>query len=184
MQRRKRRSVLKNYRFVCTALLVATLGACAAPVAQTWTDFRSPEHGFSVAFPGGPQLTQRTPHGRIPVIEYQYQVASVTSAFNVSVVEFGPGHGVLGDGTVLLNALVDDYAKGSGATVRTRSSSTLSGHNAIEAVLEDPAHGREHLIDLVAERRRVYLVASAGPIGNSTSADARRFRDSLRLLGE
>ena len=176
--------MLEYGRFLCAALLAATLGACAAPATETWTDFRSPEHGFSAAFPGAPQLTQRTPHGRIPVIEYQYQVANATSAFNVSVVEFQPGHGPLGDGSVLLNALVDDYAKGSGATVRSRTPAMVSGHKAIEAVLQDPAHGREHLIDLVAEKSRVYLVASVGPTGTSAGAEALRFRDSVRLSGE
>jgi len=38
------------------------------------------------------------------------------------------------------------------------------------------------LADLIADADRVYLIASIGPKGHESSADAKRFRDSFKLL--
>ena len=52
----------------------------------------------------------------------------------------------------------------------------------MEAVTEDVAHDRYHLVDVLASGTRVYLVASEGPKGHDTSAEAKRFLGSFKLL--
>jgi predicted Zn-dependent protease len=52
-----------------------------------------------------------------------------------------------------------------------------------EAIAEDGRGNLNHLITLVANGDRIYMVISAGPKGHAKSEDAVRFRDSFRLLG-
>lgn len=170
--------------FLFAAILAVAFRIASAPAAEAWAMYNFPERGFSIAFPAAPKVTKSTPRGAIPVTQFQYNLDGVNFAHDVSVIEYPPGRGVRGDATGFLNFLVDKYAKGSGAAVRSRGPVTLAGRPGVEAVLVDAAHGTDHLIDLTVGKDRVYLVVSVGVAGTSASTDAKFFRDSLRLSAE
>jgi len=79
--------------------------------------------------------------------------------------------------------VISAYAKGSGTRVRTKRSKTIDGRPGYEAIAEDGRGKLNHLIDIVANGDRIYMVVSAGSKGHAKSDDAKRFRDSFRLLG-
>jgi hypothetical protein len=75
-------------------------------------------------------------------------------------------------------------ANGSASKVRTQRAATLAGHPGVEAITDNEASDLSSLLNLVLAGNRLYQVVSVGPKGHETSADARRFRDSFRLLEE
>jgi hypothetical protein len=79
--------------------------------------------------------------------------------------------------------VVDAYAKGSNSTVRTKTAKLVDQRPGYEAVAEDGRGELNHLINLVANGDRVYMIISAGEKGHAKDDDAKRFRDGFRLLG-
>jgi hypothetical protein len=85
--------------------------------------------------------------------------------------------------TAYLGRLIASYAKGSGSTLLSQNPVAIDGRAGLEAVTEDPAHDRYHLIDVLPTRGRVYLLVSEGVKGHEASMEAKRFRDSFKLIG-
>ena len=126
----------------------------------------------------------RTLAGKMPLIYHEYQFATDREAYQVSVLEFVGNVSQETWDTVYLGRLITSYARGSGSTLRSQNSTIIGGRTGLEAATEDPTHDRYHLIDVFAAGGRVYLLASEGPKGHEASADAKRFLDSFKLVGQ
>jgi hypothetical protein len=79
--------------------------------------------------------------------------------------------------------VVDAFAYGSNTRVRTKMAKLIDQRPGYEAVAEDGRGANNHLINLVANGDRIYMIISAGPKNHAKSDDADRFRDGFRLLG-
>lgn len=176
------------------ALLTAAAAAAFAedqPAAQSaaaeqpqWTEFRSPERGFAVTFPGTPKSASAPVEGQNPLLQYDFQ-ASVgeDTVYSVVVFEYPSGKGPNPDNDTYVK-LVNAYAKGSESRLRKRGTATIAGYPGFEAISDDKKGKLSHLINVVPSGDRIYMLVTAGPKGHATGDDAKRFRDSFRLLGQ
>lgn len=176
------------------ALLTAAAAAAFAedqPAAQSaaaeqpqWTEFRSPERGFAVTFPGTPKSASAPVEGQNPLLQYDFQ-ASVgeDTVYSVVVFEYPSGKGPNPDNDTYVK-LVKAYAKGSESRLRKRGTATIAGYPGFEAISDDKKGKLSHLINVVPSGDRIYMLVTAGPKGHATGDDAKRFRDSFRLLGQ
>jgi hypothetical protein len=75
---------------------------------------------------------------------------------------------------------------GSGSSLRRKGAApaTIADRLGYEAILDDGRGKLSHLLDIVAAGDRIYLLISAGPKDHATSDEAKRFRDSFRLLAQ
>jgi len=168
-------------------LLIGALTFASAeekPSDSLWTDFRSPERGFSISFPGTPKTSSAPVEGQNPLLQYDFQVSVGSDVvYSVVVFEYPAGKGPKADSDTFLK-LVNAYAKGSESRLRKRGPATVAGYPGFEAVADDGKSKLSHLIDIVPSGDRIYMLATAGPRGHATGEDAARFRDSFRLLGQ
>jgi len=67
--------------------------------------------------------------------------------------------------------------------LRKRGVATIAGYPGFEAISDDKKGKLSHLINVVPSGDRIYMLVTAGPKGHATGDDAKRFRDSFRLLG-
>jgi hypothetical protein len=152
-----------------------------------WTEFKSPEHGFAIEFPGTPKMTSTPVEGQNPLLQYDFQVSiGDDTVYSVVVFEYPAGkvpNPITNDFYV---KLVNAYAKGSDSRLRKRGAATVAGHAGFEAISDgNSGKGRiNHLVDVVPSGDRIYMLVSAGPKGHATEDDAEHFRDSFRLLGD
>ena len=176
------------------ALLTAAAAAAFAedqPAAQSaaaeqpqWTEFRSPERGFAVTFPGAPKSASAPVEGQNPLLQYDFQVSlGEDTVYSVVVFEYPAGKGPSPDNDTYVK-LVNAYAKGSESRLRKRGTATIAGYPGFEAISDDKKGKLSHLIDVVPSGDRIYMLVTAGPKGHATGDDATRFRDSFRLLGQ
>ena len=170
------------YPMVAALCLMACL--CSPVAAQEkWTDYRAPDQAFAVQFPAIPKVTSKAVEGKAPLTHHEYQVALGDTVYSVSVMQFTGGKGPDHPDTAYLGGLIASYAKGTKTTLRSQNPVTLVGYPALEAVTEDVATNHYHLLDVFAAGARVYLIVSEGPRGHEAGADAKRFRNSFKLLG-
>ncbi len=149
-----------------------------------WTEFKSPERGFAVSFPGSPRTTTAPVEGQNPLLQYDFLVSlGDDTVYSVAVFEYPPGKRPSPDNDTYVK-LVNAYAKGTESRLRKRGAATIAGYPGFEAISDDAKGKLSHLIDIVPSGDRVYMLVTAGPKSQSTEADAERFRDSFRLLGE
>jgi hypothetical protein len=178
------------------ALGLALLAAMAGPVlaedqlsAQStdepqWTEFKSPERGFAVSFPGSPKTTTAPVEGQNPLLQYDFLVSfGDDTVYSVAVFEYPSGKGPSPNNDTYVK-LVNAYAKGTESRLRKRGAATIAGYPGFEAISDDAKGKLSHLIDIVPSGDRIYMLVTAGPKGHATDDDAERFRDSFRLLGE
>lgn len=172
-------------RRVRAALAIVCIAACSglAAAQEQWSQYRYPDQGFAVQFPGVPKLTSTPLAGPTPATHHLYQAQAAGKAYSISAIAFANGRGPANADLAYLDRLVASYAVGSKTTLRSQNPTTLAGRPALEAVTEDAALDRYHLLDVLAAGARVYLVISEGPKGHETSSDAKRFRDSFTLIG-
>jgi hypothetical protein len=157
--------------------------AQAAPEEPQWTEFQSPERGFAISFPGTPKITSTPVEGQNPLLQYDFQVSvAEDTVFSVVVFEYPAGRGPSPDADAYIK-LVNAYAKGSESRLRKRGPATVAGHSGFEAISDDSKGKLSHLIDVVPSGDRIYMLVTAGPRGHATGDEAKRFRDSFRLLG-
>ena len=155
-----------------------------APQEPQWTEFQSPERGFSVSFPGAPKTTTAPVEGQNPLTQYDFQVSvGDDTVYSVVVFEYPAGKGPSPDADAYIK-LVNAYAKGSESRLRKRGPATIAGRQGFEAISDDSKGKLSHLIDVVPAGDRIYMLVTAGPKGHATDDDAERFRDSFRLLGD
>jgi hypothetical protein len=155
----------------------------ASPEPQ-WTEFKSPERGFAVSFPGQPKTTSAPVEGQNPLIQYDFQVSvGEETVYSVVVFEYPASKGPKPDNDAYLK-LVNAYAKGSESRLRKRGPATIDGRSGFEAIADDGKSKISHLIDVVPAGDRIYMLATAGPKSHATSDEAIRFRDSFRVLDD
>ena len=182
------RSVALGVLFLAAAASTAFAedqpGAQSAAEEPQWTEFQSPERGFAVTFPGAPKMTSAAVEGQNPLLQYDFQVSlGEDTVYSVVVFEYPPGKGPSPDNDTYVK-LVNAYAKGSETRLRKRGTATIAGYPGFEAIADDKKGKLSHLIDVVPSGDRIYMLVTAGPKSHATGDDAKRFRDSFRLLGD
>jgi hypothetical protein len=175
---------------VFLAALVAPAFAEDKPTEETaaaepqWTEFKSPERGFAVSFPGTPKATNAPVEGQNPLLQYDFQVSvGEDTVYSVVVFEYPEGKGPKPDKDSFVK-LVNAYAKGSESRLRKRGPATIAGRSGFEAIADDSKGKLSHLIDVIPAGDRIYMLVTAGGKAHATGGDAVRFRDSFRLLGD
>jgi len=158
----------------------------ARPAPQ-WHEFHFSDRGFVVSFPGvttKPKAVSTPVSGQNPLLQHTYEVNVADDAvYSVVVFEYPEGRAPDPPKPGYFTKVISAYAKGSGTRMRTKGSKTIDGRPGYEAIAEDARGKLNHLIDIVANGDRIYMVVSAGSKGHAKSDDAKRFRDSFRLLG-
>lgn len=184
---------IRSLSLAALALLALAVSALAqdkpeaedAPVQ--WREFHFSERGFVASFPGvtaKPKAVSTPVAGQNPLLQHNYKVNLGDDAvYSVVVFEYPEGRAPNPPKPDYFTKVIAAYAKGSGTRVRDRGSKTIDGRPGYEAIAEDGRGKLNHLIDLVANGDRIYMVVSAGPKGHAKSDDAKYFRDSFRLLG-
>ena len=199
-------SLRRLTRSVYVLIAVATLGTALATLISTgsvyaedaadagsvpedprWREFHFSDHGFVASFPG---ITERpkpvsTPvAGQNPLLQHDYKVKTgKDTVYCVVVFEYPEGRAPNPPKQDYFKKVVDAYAKGSDTKVRTKTPIKINGRPGFEAKAEDDRGKLNHLITLVANGDRIYMIISAGPKKHAKSIDALSFRDSFRLLG-
>ena len=134
----------------------------AAPEQPQWTEFKSPERGFAVSFPGTPKTTSAPVEGQNPLLQYDFQVSvGEDTVYSVVVFEYPAGKGPSPD-TDSYVKLVNAYAKGSESRLRKRGPATIAGRSGFEAIADDGKSKLSHLIDVVPAGDRIYMLVTAG----------------------
>jgi hypothetical protein len=170
-------------------LLVAGFAPCfaedqPASTKPQWTEFKSPERGFAISFPGQPKATSAPVEGQNPLVQYDFQVSvGDETVYSVVVFEYPAGKGPNPDNDAYVK-LVNAYAKGSESRIRKRGPATIDGREGFEAIADDGKSKLSHLVDVVPAGDRIYMVVTAGSRGHATGEDAVRFRDSFRVLDD
>jgi len=160
------------------ALLLGLQGAARA--AQTdWREFTSDSGGFSILLPDTPKVTARR-IGTSTATQTMFLIERGPKAYLVSVVELEKGTGPKNPDSAYFQKLMKNYAEGSKTSLRSSRMITLVGRPAMEGITE--AAQAAHVVDITAVGDRVYLVVYVSPRGEETGAEARRMRDSFKLL--
>lgn len=179
--------VLAAGLLLVSAVPCAAEDAAAPPEGPQWREFHFAERGFVASFPGvtsKPKAATTPVSGQNPLLQHDYQVnAGADTVYSVVVFEYPEGRAPSPPKPDYFTNVVSAYAKGSGTTVRKKTSRTIDERPGYEAKAETGRGKLDHLIDLVANGDRIYMLVSAGPKGHAESDDAERFRDSFRLLG-
>lgn len=184
-------------RFALSAIVLVALAAPglaedeaateAPPPEPQWREFHFPERGFVASFPGAtakPKPVSMPVSGQNPLLQHDYQVkADKDTVYTIVVFEYPEGRAPSPPKPDYFAKVVDAYAKGSNSNVRTKNAKLIDQRPGYEAVAEDSRGALNHLINLVANGDRVYMIISAGEKGHAKGDDAKRFRDGFRLLG-
>ncbi|MGH6734847.1 MAG: hypothetical protein ACRECX_02035 [Methyloceanibacter sp.] len=157
------------------------------PEAPQWQEFHFSERGFVASFPGvtsKPKAASTPVSGQNPLLQHDYQVSvGDDTVYSVVVFEYPEGRAPNPPKPDYFTKVIDAYTKGSGTRVRSKQARTIDGRPGYEAQAEDGRGTLNHLIDIVANGDRIYMLVTAGPKNHAKSEDALRFRDSFRLLG-
>ena len=189
---------LRKAMIAVAVLMAASTGAVAedqpnptpqAPTPQAaepqWTEFQSPERGFAILFPGAPQVTTTPVEGQNPLIQYDFQTGlGNDEVYQVVVLEYPAGKAPNPPDPDYFFKMASGYAKGSGSALRKKGPATIADRSGYEAMTDDGKGKLNHLVDIVPAGDRIYMLISAGPKGHAASDDAKRFRDSFRVLGD
>ena len=184
-------------RFALSALMFVVLAAPGlaeetaepqeTPQPPQWREFHFTERGFVASFPGVTQKPKpiSTPiSGQNPLLQHDYQVkAPQDTVYSIVVFEYPEGRAPNPPKHDYFEKVVAAYAKGSNTRVQSDRAKLIQERPGYEAIAEDSRGKLNHLIDLVANGDRIYMIISAGPSGHAKSENAERFRDSFRLLG-
>jgi hypothetical protein len=179
-------------RFALAALFLLAFAKEAAETQDAqqepqWREFHFPERGFVASFPGlteKPKPTSMPVAGQNPLLQHTYQAnVDKDTVYSIVVFEYPEGRAPNPPRSDYFAKVVAAYAKGSDTKVLTKRPTTFDRRPGYEAVAEDGRGKRNHLISLVANGDRIYMIVSAGPKGHGRSENAERFRDDFRLLG-
>lgn len=183
---------------LATALLSTLLLALAAPGAAKskdkaeapeppqWQEFHFSDRGFVVSFPGTikPRAESTPVSGQNPLLQHSYQMSlGDDTVYSVVVLEYPEGRAPSPARPSYYVKVLKAYAKGSGTRVRKKAPRIIDQRPGYEAIAETGRGKLNHLVDIVANGDRIYMLVSAGPKGHAKSKDARRFRDGFRMLG-
>jgi len=182
-----RRIALTSIALLALATQCAAADKQDAPEPLKWREFHFSERGFVTSFPGvtaRPKSATTPVSGQNPLLQHDYQVSiGDDTVYSVVVFEYPEGRAPSPPKPDYFTKVVNAYAKGSGTRVRKKGAKTIDARPGYEAMAEDGKGKLNHLVDLVANGDRVYMLVSAGPKGHAKSDGAERFRDSFRLLG-
>ncbi|MEM7192054.1 MAG: hypothetical protein AAF405_04155 [Pseudomonadota bacterium] len=158
-----------------------------ADATVSWREFHFPERGFVVSFPDvseKPKAKSTPVAGQNPLLQHEYKVKTgKDTVYSLVVFEYPEGRAPNPPKTEYFEKVVAAYAKGSDTKLRSKTPLKLDRRPGFEAKSEDGRGKLNHLITMVANGDRVYMLISAGPKKHANSMDALRFRDSFRLLG-
>lgn len=183
-----------SFRSVVLALLMLA-GAPALAAAEVepevteaaapeWQEFHFADRGFAASFPGEPKATSAPVEGQNPLLQHDYQVSvGNDTVYSVVVFEYPEGKAPNPPNAAYFSKVVTAYAKGSDTRVRKKGPTLIDRRQGFEAVAEDGRGKLNHRIEIVANADRIYMLVTAGPKNHANSEDAKRFRESFRLLG-
>jgi hypothetical protein len=189
---------MRRFAFAAAALLALAAPGIAeekagtqevqeAPQPPLWREFHFADRGFVASFPGAtetPKAASTPVSGQNPLLQHDYQVSLGNDiVYSVVVFEYPEGRAPNPPPPDYYSKVIAAYAKGSDTRVRNTGAKTIDGRPGYEATADDGKGKLNHLIDIVANGDRIYMLISAGPTGHAKSDDAERFRDSFRLLG-
>lgn len=165
--------------------VAATIAAAEEQVLQ-WVEYQSPDRGFAVTFPHSPETSSGTVVGLNPLTRYSFRANDGDeTVYSVVVLEYPAGKAPKETSQDLFGEMVAAYAKDSESRIRKKGSKTIANRDGYEAIVDDKAKGKlSHLIDIVPDGDRVYMVISAGPKNHAAGEAAEQFRDSFRLLSD
>jgi hypothetical protein len=159
----------------------AMLAAVSALTAQSpWSVFSAADDAFAVEFPNAPEAT----HDKIGDVSFSIYLTfwdAEEKLFQVSVYDI-PGRIPAQPDEAFYRPRIADFARDGGKLIESQRMIVLAGHAAMEAEMTMPSNGASYLVDIVAAGQHLYLVASAGRLGHSQSAEAAHFRESFRIL--
>lgn len=184
----------RRFTLAAFALFVLAMPAFAEDAADTeapqppqWREYHFSDRGFVASFPGvteKPKSVSTPVSGQNPLLQHNYQVTTRNdTVYSVVVFEYPEGRAPNPPKPDYFEKVVAAYAKGSHTRVRAQKSKTIHGRPGYGAIAEDSGGKRNHLLTLVANGDRIYMLVSAGPKGHANSEDAERFRNGFRLLG-
>lgn len=154
-------------------------------VQDGWTEFTSPERDFAVSFPGTPKASSAPVGGLNPLTQHAFEVSvGEDIIYNVVVFEYPDGKAPNPPDADYYNKVMRAYAKGSGSRLRKKGPATIADRPGYEATADSAKGKLNHLIDIVPNGDRIYMLVTAGPKGHAKSDEAQRFRDSFRILGD
>jgi hypothetical protein len=149
-----------------------------------WSEYKSPERGFSIAFPTAPEISSGSVAGLNPLMRYSFRANDGDeTVYTVVVLEYPSGKAPKSPGQGLFSQMVEAYARNSESRVRKKGPKQIGERDGYEAIADDAKGRLSHSIGLVPASDRIYMLISAGPQGHATSPSAQRFRDSFRVLG-
>lgn len=152
---------------------------------DAWTEFSSPERGFAISFPGRPKISSTPVEGLNPLTQHAFEVSVGEDAvYNVVVFEYPDGKAPNPPDAQYYNKVMTAYAKGSGSRLRKKGPTTIADRPGYEATADSTKGKLNHLIDIVPNGDRIYMLVTAGPKRHAKSDEAQRFRDSFRILGD
>jgi hypothetical protein len=163
--------------------------AFAARAEETdaqWVEYKSQDRGFAASFPTAPEATSAPVAGLNPLTRYSFRATRGDDAvYSIVVLEYPVGKGPKASIQNLFADMVAAYAKDSDSRIRKRGAKTLADRDGYEAILDDKSRGKlSHLVDLIPDGDRLYMVISAGPKNHADGDSAEQFRDSFRLLSD
>jgi hypothetical protein len=149
-----------------------------------WVEYRSPDRGFVVSFPGSPETTSAPVTGLNPLTRYSFRAnQDADTAYSVVVLEYPSGKGPKPPSDDFFAELAAAYARDSESRIRKKGSKTIADRQGYEVILDDKTKGKfSHLFDIIPDGDRLFLVISVGPKSHATGDGAEQFRDSFRLL--
>lgn len=180
-------------RTTLIAVSMLAAGAFVAAAEETketnepkWIEYQSPDRGFAATFPSSPETSSGHVGGLNPLTSYSFKAnQGDETVYSVVVLEYPIGKGPKKSAQNLFADMVAAYAKDSESRIRRKGSKTIADRDGYEAILDDKAKNRlSHLIDIIPDGDRIYMVISAGPKTHATDDGAELFRDSFRLLSD
>ena len=167
-------------------LLAAAASAGAVEQVMQWVEYESPDRGFAATFPHSPETATAQVAGLNPLTRYSFRANDGDeTVYSVVVLEYPAGKGPKSSSQDLFAEMVAAYAKDSESRIRKKGSKTIANRAGYEAIVDDKTKGKlSHLITIVPDGDRLYMVISAGPKGHATGDAAEQFRDSFRLLSD
>jgi len=156
------------------AFFAATIAASAPAGAQSWTEYKYPTEGFTVAFPAEPKVettSYQAPGGSL-VEARVYSVVQEGGAFKVTVADLS--HTEMSEGNVMAYAVLMLSRGGEVKIDIPHSTRRIIGRQASI----DRGDGSQTYASVFFHNRRLYQIEGTVPAGGST-ADGIRFHQSF-----
>jgi hypothetical protein len=145
-----------------------------------WREFRSEPGGFSVLFPGKPEIvTARRDADGVQTI---FRRMGPDYAFLISLMRPAKGKGPKQPDEALFRRQVQGYLDSMGfdMTVRSLARVRIAGKPGLEAILDAPR--TTHRVDVTASGDDFYMIVFQGARGLEWTADSVYMRDTFKLL--